>query len=198
MGNPAARAHEVMVSTAWILVVIALWAAVLYALLVAAGVSRRLAELQGGPAGLMQSQLDAVAAGPRIGEPLPEVPGHLELSSGGESGRIVLFVSSSCGPCLRLRESLMAAQAERNPALSGVDLVVVTDAGGVDRFSSVASAVVVQEGEISTRLGVRVTPFAIAMHAGSVVGVNLPQSAADVATLAAKCRPVNSGPLSLL
>jgi hypothetical protein len=178
----------------WIIVVLVLWAAVVYALLVASGLSRRLAQIEERADEPTRSQLDAIAAGPQIGEPLPELPGHPELGSArvAGSGWILLLVSSSCGPCLTLIESLEAAAAEGHleRALADVDLIVVTDPAGEERARLVASArVVVQRtGEISDRLGVRVTPFAIAMDREAVVAVGLPQSASDIAELAAGCR----------
>lgn len=182
----------------WIIVIVALWCVVLYAIVIVAGVARRLSDLEirSHPRSATTSaaaQLDVIAAGPRIGSALPELPEHPELSAAsvGESGRIILMVSSTCGPCLRLAEQLNnPGVAAARPELNEVELVVVTDEAGRERFERFASGgVVIQHaGEISARIGVRATPFAIAIDQGVVVAVGLPGSAADIADLAAKCR----------
>jgi hypothetical protein len=179
----------------WIVIVAALWCVVLYLILVVAGLSRRLADLHVDAPSIVHpaSALEAIAAGPPIGSPLPEFPNHPELgrASVGEAGRVMLFVSSTCGPCLRLAEQLkrpdvIAARRE----LTQMDLVVITDENGREQFESFATGgVVVQHaGEVSAALGIRVTPFAIAVDREGVVALGLPGSAADIADLAAKAR----------
>jgi hypothetical protein len=180
----------------WIVLFIALWGAVLYAIVLVAGVSRRVSELESGFSGLGQSggsALDVIAAGPRIGSSLPEFPDHPELSTAsvGGLGRVILFVSSSCAPCVRLADQLNQPDAvAARPEFADLDLVVVTDDAGRELFENFASGgVVVQRaGEVAARLGVRATPFAVAVDREGVVAVGLPRSAADIADLAAKCR----------
>jgi hypothetical protein len=165
------------------------------------GVSRRVSDLESRFPGLGlsgESALDVIAAGPSIGSRLPEFPEHPELSTAsvGPLGRVILFVSSSCAPCVRLAEELNQRDAvATRPELADLDLVVVTDDAGREPFQTFASGgVVVQRaGEVAARLGVRATPFAVAVNRKGVVAIGLPRSAADIADLAAKCRKPGSG-----
>jgi hypothetical protein len=185
----------------WIVLFIALWGAVLFAIVLVAGVSRRVSDLESRFPGLGLSggsALDVIAAGPSIGSRLPEFPEHPELSTAsvGPLGRVILFVSSSCAPCVRLAEELNQRDAvATRPELADLDLVVVTDDAGREPFQTFASGgVVVQRaGEVAARLGVRATPFAVAVNRKGVVAIGLPRSAADIADLAAKCRKPGSG-----
>jgi hypothetical protein len=92
---------------------------------------------------------------------------------------------------MRLTDQLRQPEmAQARPELREGDLVVVTDERGREHVESFASAVVIQKaGEVSARIGVRATPFAIAVSRAGVVAVGLPDSPADIADLALKCRP---------
>lgn len=161
-------------SAGWIALFIALWLVVLLLVVLVLGLVRKVAALE---ADLNRGEREpSYLGGPPLGLRAPSVTGHRELASlpDTERGRVVLFLSSSCGACQRLAGELR--NLDRTMNTSGwtprdVELVLVTDANGRDAYADIdVDAMVVQSGgELSRAWSVPGTPFAIAVDSDGVV-----------------------------
>ena len=129
--------------------------------------------------------------GPDVGSRFPATLGDVELGYGQE--RVVVFLSSSCGPCRGLAQSLFEAPA--TGADLGLEVVLVTDPEGVSAYADIGAARVVElNREVSRQLGVNATPFAIAVdHSGAVKGTGVPHSWDELVGLAGKGSPDGNG-----
>jgi hypothetical protein len=178
---------------AWAIVIVVLWAVVIGLVLVVLGVIRQLTPILERIAS-GQAQAVRPAQGPPIGEPLPEFTGR---GSNGETVAaadlrdgpgLLLFLHSSCGPCRILADELSTAD------LGGLaaELTVVTDPGDMGNLMLPAGLRVVlqSDDEISEALGVRVTPFAIALDGrGTVRAKRAVNTLAQLTRLAATVSP---------
>jgi thiol-disulfide isomerase/thioredoxin len=161
-------------SGVWIGLFVALWAVVLLLVVLVLGLIRKVGMLQ--LAQDVPSEVAPSSGGPLSGKPAPGVPGFSQLTSAWDTSRsrVVLFLSSSCGPCRKLAGQLGEVAGDRYmvlPPREDVDLVVVTDPGGVELFDSLGAAqILVQSAsEVSRAWSVPGTPFAVAIDAAGVV-----------------------------
>lgn len=163
-------------TTSWMALMIALWVVVLVLIALVLGLSRRVRELSeglaGGPAGLAGAR--AVIKGPEVGSTIELVPPSSSPMSTKEGtqerDRVVLFLSTSCGPCHALGDEIVAARND-GFAFNGSELVLVTDELGTDFYRALqADDVLVQPAnEISRRLGINAAPYGVAMDASGIV-----------------------------
>jgi hypothetical protein len=166
-------------SGGWIALIVALWLMVIALAVLVLGLINRVGRLERAAstqAGLADPEVRAPARGPQLGMRLPVVSGHERLVTPSASAkRLILFLSSSCGPCKRLAADLKAAvgigDGEDAATPAGVELVVVTDRAGVELFGDLAASELVaqSEGELSSAWNVPGTPFAIALDDHDVV-----------------------------
>lgn len=180
----------------WIALFAALWVVVVFLLVLVLGLSRRIGTLEArlGDDPYDQGPLDGA---PAIGDLLPLPEGHEDLRWGPESGaaHVVLFLSSTCGPCLTLGEKLKALAEDSDglpEALRDTEILIVTDSPGETVFGNLgigARLVTQSDGEISQELGIRVSPFGLGIDAEGIVrAVTLPNTTEDVAAMAEACR----------
>jgi hypothetical protein len=161
-------------SGGWIALMIALWLMVVALAVLVLGLISRVGQLE--RSALAKPEARRPVGGPQPGSRLPVVPRHERLAapSGNASERLILFLSSSCGPCTRLADELRAAaidEAMDALAPAGPALLVVTDRDGVEVFGDLAvSELVVQpDGELTLAWDVPGTPFAVAVDETGVV-----------------------------
>jgi hypothetical protein len=162
-------------SGGWIALIVALWLMVISLAVLVLGLINRVGQLERSAAA--QPEGRRAVRGPQPGTRLPVVSRHerLAAASGTASKRLILFLSSSCGPCTRLASDLRAAAAteERVQALppADVELLVVTDLGGAEVFGDlvVAELVVQSDGELSSAWDVPGTPFGVSVDETGVV-----------------------------
>jgi len=128
--------------------------------------------------------------GPAVGQPLPDFTAlgpDGEMKSSELRGRpaVLLFLSAGCGPCQRLA----AEMGRRDLDELASQLYVVTDQDG-QRVLGLPSHVTVlaERGkEISDRLSVIGTPFAVAIDPGGVVlATRMPNTMSQIGELAAQ------------
>jgi len=156
----------------WAIVVVVQWLAIVALLIVVLGVLRQITpHLQRGAAPPMR---DLLNQGPAVGSKLPafaarDAGGDVVLGKplNGQPG-VLLFLSASCRPCLRMAREL--GDAEAVAGLAG-SLVVVCDpeGAGVLAFPPWLRVLTMSEAEGSEMLGIALRPFAIAVDAGGVV-----------------------------
>lgn len=162
-------------SAGWIALFVALWLVVLLLVVLMLGLVRKVAALEAAqvPGDRKSSQV----GGPPVGTPAPPVAAHQAVLTSTPDighGRVVLFLSSSCGACRRLAGELRtedrAAAASDRPARD-FELVVVTDPNGRDIYTDLdVDAVVVQiGGEMTRAWSVPGTPFAVAVDDNGMV-----------------------------
>lgn len=159
-------------SGGWIALMVALWLMVMALAVLVLGLISRVGQLERST--LAQSEVRQSVRGPQPGTQLPVVAGHEQLAAATASRRLILFLSSSCGPCTRLATDLRTAAMDGGvDALSpaGVELLLVTDLDGGEVFGDiVVSELVVQsDGELTTAWDVPGTPFAVAVDEAGLV-----------------------------
>lgn len=129
------------------------------------------------------------AQGPSTGQPLPEFTAlgpDGEVSAGELRGRptVLLFLSVGCGPCQRL-----AAELDRSgPGELASQLFVITSQDGQRVLGLPSSVTVLTERgrEVSDRLSVIGTPFAVAVDPdGIVLATRSPNTLSQLGELAA-------------
>lgn len=174
--------------TGWGVLIGLLWATVFLLLAVVVGLNRRVMDLMRVEG--KQKFGSQVPSGPKIGT---SVPADLKLPSGigTHRARLLLFLNSGCAPCRALGASFVADVGEDSvrPGLDHIDIILVTDERGREVFAPVkAAGVLVQEHqEVAQRLGINVTPFAVAVDAnGTIQSTGTPHNFEDVASLAAQ------------
>lgn len=163
-----------LMSAGWIALFVALWLVVLLLVVLVLGLIRRVAVLE---AGLAWDQREpGYVGGPPVGAPAPSVAACRELASAPDTGdgRVVLFLTSSCGVCRRLAGELRTEDRTATTSewsARDFELVLVTDPNGRDAYADLdADAMVVQTtGELSRAWSVPGTPFAVAMDRDGVV-----------------------------
>lgn len=153
------------------------------------GLVRRVGELERSSS--TSSPVHSPLAGPAVGTSLPVVPGYERVLAARESGQVLLFLSSSCGPCTKLARALQAISGGRD-AGEGMDSdaarVLITDPDGTTKFADLNAAEVITQtdGELSRAWGIPGTPFAVAVdRLGMIRGsafVNTPERLNAVAS----------------
>ncbi len=158
----------------WIALFAALWVVVLLLVVLMLGLIRKVATLEARLA--LGEHEPSYVGGPGLGAPAPSVAGRRELTGAPDSehGRVVLFLSSSCGACRRLAGELRPEDRQTAPstwAAREFELVVVTDPNGRQIYADLdVDAMVVQTGgELSRAWSVPATPFAVAVDSKGVV-----------------------------
>lgn len=175
-------------SNGWIVLFIVLWIAVLVLLTLVLGLSQRVNAME--KRGLALVDEDPFAGMPAVGSHAPvDLPDGSLLNSSRSESTVVLFLSSGCNPCQKLATALREAHLERGGLheLLAADVVVITDAPGVEMFEGTgAERVLVDDGATARGFGIKATPAGVAIDAaGFVRGVGIPNGLADVESLAA-------------
>lgn len=175
----------------WIGLMVALWLVVLVSLVLILGLIRRVQELESGMPGSV-GVLPEVEVGSRL--PLPSGYELLLDAAGLKRAGVLLFLRSGCGPCARVADALAGDVSDWADDLALASLIVVGDPAGAERFPTDRLTVVPDEDNVLyDAFGVRATPAAIAVDRYGVVrGTAVPQSVADVASLARVCAKVSS------
>jgi hypothetical protein len=159
-------------TASWVALMITLWVVVLVLIALVLGVSRRVRELSEGLAD--RGDARSIVKGPEVGSTIELVPpGSPRVNAGEGTGgrdRVVLFLSTSCGPCNALGDQLAAARGD-GFVFDGAELVLVTDEQGADFYRTLRpDGVLVQSAdEISRRLGINASPYGVAMDASGTV-----------------------------
>lgn len=170
----------------WVVLYCILWAAVVLLAVLVIGLSKRVDRLSTViPA--PRHAYQGLGAGPQIGTKFPRVLGGVPLGA-ARGHRVVLFLSSSCGPCRALAASLRSRPSA--PAEEDLELVLVTDDEGLEAYAGLpVSQVLVDHGrEITRQLGVNATPFGVGLNCSGIVSANgVPHSWTDLVSLAGKC-----------
>lgn len=147
-------------SAAWIVLILMLGVTVALLMVVVLGLISRVNELE---ARTSRAPTDALVV---PGDHLPVVPGFeiSALTMTGGTKRLVLFLSSLCGPCRKLADDLRATRDEP-PLLGTSELLLITDREGASSFADVgASHIVIQTAaELTRAWGIPGTPFAVAV-----------------------------------
>ncbi len=180
----------------WIALFAALWAVVLFLLVLVLGLSRRIGILEA-ELGNGSSDRGPLDGAPAVGDLLPLPKGHEEVRWGSRSGagQVVLFLSPMCGPCLTLGERLKDLSGNDSglpEALRDTEILIITDVGGEPIYGDLgigAQLVTQSDSEIARELGIRVSPFGLGIDANGIVrAVALPNTVADVEAIADACR----------
>jgi len=188
----------------WIALFVALWAVVLLLTVLVLGLSRRIGALEAriGDSSPVQ---DILAGAPAVGDSLPVIKGHesLRWAPQSDAAQVVLFLSSTCGPCRTLAAKLehLAEDGNELPEiLKNSEILIITDSSGEPIFGDLgigARLVTQSDGEISRELGIRASPFGLGIDANGIVqGVTLPSSVQDMVRLAEACKladPIRAG-----
>lgn len=159
---------------AWIVLVVALWLIVVMVAVIVLGLIRRVNQLEVASTPTRKGSAPEARLVP--GDQLPAVPGFDDLAPAEWRGRkrIVLFLSSTCGPCRQLAAELRdSSRGGDSPLSSGVELILVTDPDGRTSFADLgASATFVQSrSRLSAAWGIPGTPFALAVDgSGTITG----------------------------
>jgi thioredoxin-related protein len=157
----------------WIVLFVSLWVCVIGLGLLVLGLSQRLQQIE---RAVTVSPLQG-GAPPHtnlIGSLLHLPEPHTGLLPAGE-GIVLLFLSSRCAPCLRLGRELereLAADEVLREKLCRVRITIISDPAGESLYRpalGVMSLVSEPTGEISRALGVRATPFGIAVTPDRIV-----------------------------
>jgi hypothetical protein len=152
----------------WIVLFVALWLVVIGETVLVLGLSRRLTTLE--------STGTRVAAGATmgaipVGTPIPrEAADRLAIPSPDAAIRssVILFLSPGCGPCHKLADALNGQTLGRGPG-DHLDIIVVTNEAGAERFSHVGRTVRDPEGTLAKGLGVPGTPFGFAIDPQGII-----------------------------
>jgi hypothetical protein len=164
-------------TTWWIVLFVACWGTVLLLGIVVLGLIGRVQQLEAQPRPVHNS---SPSRGPEIGLSLPAIP-RQSSGPGIDSQGILLFLSSSCGACVRLADALRQPGASHR--LRADIVTLVTDIDGEVAFADLGAAqVLVQDdGEVIRTLNVPATPYVITVSsAGTVLDAGL---APDLDTL---------------
>lgn len=117
-------------------------------------------------------------AGIAVGMPIPEAAARVADNNG--MGKIVLLMSATCGPCAEVASQLANAGFERPVTLlmpGGEEAAKPLVAVLPDSFDIVRDP---QASELAERLGIALTPFALAVKDGWVVGKSYVNTADDL------------------
>lgn len=176
----------------WIVLLVALWTAVIGLSMLVLGLNSRMTDLERRLPHTHQLPT-TLTGGPAPGAPPPRVQGHEQLDSlpKRQAGRVVLFLSSTCGPCQKLAGELTAAQDGPQVAshtLSRFELIVVCDAAGASAFGALVVCMLITQraNELTRAWRVPGTPFAVAVdHTGLVRAARLVSNLEQLRDLAA-------------
>jgi hypothetical protein len=171
----------------WAIVVIVQWLAIIALTVVILGMLRMVSPHQEE----VPQRTRLRDQGSAVGTKVPDFTGSdgsreivsTELMRGQPS--ILLFLSSSCGPCLKLAQELTAS----GPVVELADtLIVVTASSGPDtlKLPTWVRTLFVPDAECKEVLGISARPFAVAVDADQVVTekrpVNLVAQLTELAT----------------
>lgn len=156
----------------WVALIVVLWAVVIMLTVVVLGLLRRIQHLQ--PSPLPAAAPRPTLSGPTLGRLVPVVDGYEELAPRplDHRPRVVLFLSSSCGMCVKVAEGLRSRYAclDAPTCFDDVDLVLVTDPAGATSLADLASLVISQtDGKLSERWQIPGTPYAVAVGDDGIV-----------------------------
>lgn len=177
----------------WAILIVALWLVVVALAATVIGLLRRLIPLlqQEGP-GPATGPV-ALFGGPPAGSQIPHFTAQTPDGHPADERQIIgnptviIFLSSSCGPCQELAEKI--SNADLNGLLE--HLVVVTDPAGCDDLTLPAGLRLILEPghEVTRAFAVNGFPFAVAVDGEGTVRDKLPVSTVDeLASLARELR----------
>lgn len=171
----------------WICLYGALWLAVIVLAVLVLGLSSRIGRLEkgraAGPIPFVPSERALVGAHLPTG---PDYDLWLQADETNDAspqhGTVLLFASSSCGPCARLADRLRAHE----PPYPDVPVVVVSDAVPSDYEGvPMVSRVVVDRSSASRRLGIVATPMCLLVNRDRmIVEVAVPVGPGEIEELA--------------
>lgn len=177
----------------WIIVVGVLWVVVIGLAVMVAGLSTRLRQLAtSAPVGQQASASQgSFVVGPPVDVQLTLPPAlSRSAQASADSGEILLFLHSSCGPCQLFWDALSGSD-ELDMQLDGIRRTLITDREGQALFAgSLMNDVVVQkDDEISRPLQVNASPYGIALDsAGFVRWSGVPHTDEDMLAMAKAVR----------
>jgi hypothetical protein len=182
------------VAPSWIALVLVLWLAVIVETVLILGLSRRITALESAN----RSAVAPMAALP-IGSPIPR-PAWERLSTRSTdtpiNRSVILFLSSSCGPCRNLADALQGHRLGRGPG-DEFEIIVVSSDPAHDGFSHIGRIVADPGGTVAKSLMVPGTPFGVAADSDGIVrALAIPNSLADVARLADAREPADPGQMA--
>jgi hypothetical protein len=177
-----------MMPLTWAIVIIVLWLAVICLAVIVLGVLRRVTPHLERMA--FREPLRTADQGPAVGSRLPSFAAGHKNGAGVSDARlnnrpgVLLFLSSHCGPCRQLAGDMRKSDLAELASY----LTIVTDHDGPDDLGLPASLCIVTQSDdkVSDALGVRATPFAIAVDGdGIVCGKQVANTVTQLANLAA-------------
>jgi len=174
----------------WAIAVVVLGVAVIVLMVVVLGLMRQVSPLLERLAAAEEIGQRLQAQGPAVGHLLPD---FTALGPGGEvpaselRGRpaVLLFLSVGCGPC----QTLAAELGRAEPGELASQLIVVTSQDGQRALGLPSDVMVLTERgrEVSDRLSVIGTPFAVAVDPGGIVlATRNPNTLSQLSELAAQ------------
>jgi thiol-disulfide isomerase/thioredoxin len=175
-------------TTPWVVVVIALWVAVIGLVVLVLGLSQRLNQVAARATTIAMPggsrTMGAIAVGAAVPEPTVEKLGLTTSHAQGVMTSVALFLSPGCGPCLALGEAFEEA-SEDLIYDANAEVVVVTNTEGATRYAHVGRIVLDDDGDVARSMTVPGTPFGIVMdlQTGTVVGHRIPNAVDDVRAL---------------
>ena len=147
-----------MPSTPWVVLFAVQWAALLFVVFALSGLARRVNS--GGHAVTQPGPEAALNSLPSLGTRLQ--PAQLPREVLG-SAAVVLFLSSTCGPCVQLGEALKAAGDGGSGGLPPVPIAVITDRADEALATAGITVVIDPKGIYKENLQVVATPTGIAL-----------------------------------
>jgi hypothetical protein len=171
----------------WIVLITVLWGFAMVLGVAVLGVSQRLGQLESSGVQLIRAAADN---GPTVGTTL-DLPVDLLLRLSPDGQRqdlVILFLSSSCGPCQDLAHELRAAEPDGTPGTQSDEYsgstLLVTDEDGLKLYADlpqIGEIVPQAGGDVARVLGVSVSPYLLAMTAeGIVTAAQVPSSVKDL------------------
>lgn len=173
-------------SAPWIVLIVVLWLVVIGETVLVLGLSRRLTalEMTRGP---VDHAHDATMGALAPGNPVPrEVADQLGSvpADTSDGSSVILFLSPGCGPCMKLADEL-AEPSREGHIEEDVEIVVVTNQAGAERFGHIGRTVIDTSATIARGFRVPGTPFGFAVDSKGIIrGVAVPNDADDLRHLA--------------
>ena len=179
--------------SSWVALIVVLWAVVIMLAVLVLGLLRRIQHLQ--PLSLPVAAprpafTEPRLAGPTLGQLAPVVAGYKDLvpNPTDDSARVVVFLNSTCGVCVKITEELRSKSAyvDAPTYFDDVELVLVTGAIWAESLADLAPLVVGQiDGQLSERWQIPGTPYAVAIdNDGTVRAASFVKEFADLCEIA--------------
>jgi hypothetical protein len=151
----------------WVALIIVLWVVMIMLTVVVLGLLRRIQHLQ--PPPFPKPTPRPALTGPPLGQLAPTVAGYKDLvpSPTDDRPRVIVFLSSSCGMCVKIAEELRSryAYVDALTSFDDVELVLVTDPVWAESLADLTPLVVGQvDGKLSERWQIPGTPYAVAIN----------------------------------